>query len=104
MSQNATSNEAASRGGRRYLPLAFTEHGAIMAATVLNTPRATEVAVYVVRAFVQLREALQSHRELASKLAELERNARPKRWRSAMPASSATRNCRCARSSKRSAN
>jgi hypothetical protein len=53
--------------------LAFTEHGAIMAATVLNTPRATEVAVYVVRAFVQLREALHSHRELAGKLAELER-------------------------------
>jgi hypothetical protein len=74
-SQFATSNTEPSpqRGGRRYLPLAFTEHGAIMAATVLNTPRATEVAVYVVRAFVQLREALHSHRELAGKLAELER-------------------------------
>jgi hypothetical protein len=41
---------------RKYLPLAFTEHGAIMAATILNSPRATEVSVYVVRAFVRLRE------------------------------------------------
>jgi hypothetical protein len=74
-SQFATSNDDPTprRGGRRFLPLAFTEHGAIMAATVLNTPRATEVAVYVVRAFVQLREALHSHRELADKLRELER-------------------------------
>ena len=43
---------------RKYLPLAFTEHGAIMAATILNGPRATEVSVYVVRAFVRLRELL----------------------------------------------
>jgi len=59
-------------GGRRKLPLAFTEHGAIMAATVLNSERAAEVSVYVVRAFVQLREVLASHRDLAQKLAELE--------------------------------
>ena len=45
---------------RKYLPLAFTEHGAIMAATILNSPRATEVSVYVVRAFVRLRELLAS--------------------------------------------
>jgi hypothetical protein len=45
-------------GGRRKLPRAFTEHGAIMAATVLNTPRAVEVSVYVVRAFVRLRELM----------------------------------------------
>jgi hypothetical protein len=43
---------------RKYLPYAFTEHGAIMAATILNSPRATEVSVYVVRAFVRLREML----------------------------------------------
>ena len=43
------------RGGRRELPLAFTEHGAIMAASVLNSDRAVEMSVYVVRAFVQLR-------------------------------------------------
>lgn len=53
-------------------PLAFTEHGAIMAAAVLNTPRAVEVSVVVVRAFVKLREMVASHRELAAKLAELE--------------------------------
>ncbi len=67
-SQTATS----SWGGRRKLPLAFTEHGAIMAATVLNTPRAVEVSVYVVRAFVQLRELVSSHRDLAKRLNELE--------------------------------
>ena len=66
----ATSNEK--RGGRRYLPYAFTEHGAIMAATILNSPRAIDVAVYVVRAFVELREILSSNKELAAKLAELE--------------------------------
>ena len=60
------------RGGRRYLPFAFTEHGAIMAATILNTPRATEVSVFVVRAFVRLREMATANKELAKKLDELE--------------------------------
>jgi hypothetical protein len=68
-SQSATS----SWGGRRKRPLAFTEHGAIMAATVLNSPRAVEMSVYVVRAFVQLRNLLASNRLLAEKFAELER-------------------------------
>ncbi len=63
----------AGRGGRRYLPLAFTEHGAIMAATILNTPQATEVSVFVVRAFVRLREMVATNKELAKKLDELER-------------------------------
>src|SRR3569832_118493 len=58
---------------RKYLPYAFTEHGAIMAATILNSPRAVEVSVYVVRAFVDLREALASNKELARKFALLER-------------------------------
>lgn len=57
---------------RKYLPYAFTEHGAIMAATILNSPRATEVSVYVVRAFVALREMLAGNKELAAKLAELD--------------------------------
>jgi len=70
-SQIATSKP--SRGGRRYRPYAFTEHGAIMAASVLNSPRAVKVSVYVVRAFVKLREVLSTHKELARKLAELER-------------------------------
>jgi hypothetical protein len=60
-------------GGRRYRPYGFTEHGAIMAASVLNTHRAIEVSVYVVRAFVKLRELLRTHKELSRKLAELEK-------------------------------
>lgn len=75
MMQNATSKTG--RGGRRKLPLAFTEHGAIMAATVLNSPRAVEMTVYVVRAFVKLREILASNRDLANKLAALERSLIP---------------------------
>jgi len=54
--------------------LAFTEHGAIMAATVLNSPRAVEMSVYVVRAFVRLREVLASNANLASKLEALEKS------------------------------
>ena len=71
MSQIATSKPG--RGGTRKLPLVFTEHGAIMAAAVLNSPRAIEVSVYVVRAFVQMREALLVRKELAKRLDELER-------------------------------
>jgi hypothetical protein len=58
----------------RFMPLAFTEHGAIMAATVLSSPRAVEMSVYVVRAFVKLREVLASNTELARKLAALEKS------------------------------
>ncbi len=54
-------------------PTVFTEHGAIMAASVLNSPRAVQISVYVVRAFVQLREMLSSNKALARKLNELER-------------------------------
>jgi len=54
------------------LPHAFTEHGAIMAANVLNSQKAIAASVYIVRAFVQLRELLSTHKELAHKLAELE--------------------------------
>jgi len=71
MLQNATSKPV--RGGRRKPPLVFTEHGAIMAATILNSGRAVEVSVYVVRAFVRLREVLASNKELAKKLEKLER-------------------------------
>lgn len=55
------------------LPYAFTEHGAIMAASVLNTKRAVEMSVFVVRAFVKLWEILRTHKDLAHKLAELDR-------------------------------
>lgn len=64
--------ESPGRGGRRYPPNAFTEHGAIMAATVLNTPRAVEASIFVVRAFVELRGYLASSARLERKLEELE--------------------------------
>lgn len=71
MSQFATSNRG--RGGMRKPPFAFTEHGALMAATVLNSSRAVEVSLYVVRAFVQLRDGLGKSKEIERRLAELER-------------------------------
>lgn len=61
------------RGGRRKLPYVFTEHGVIMAANVLNTKRAVQMSVFVVRAFIRLRETIASHKDLARKLEELER-------------------------------
>jgi phage regulator Rha-like protein len=63
---------------RKYLPYVFTEHGAIMAATLLNSPRAVEVSVYVVRAFVQLREFLASNKDLARQLRVLEQRIEKK--------------------------
>ena len=74
-SQFATSSwdgAHAGHGGRRYLPRVFTEHGALMAATVLNSPRAVQVSVYVVRAFVELRELAYTHQALAQRLDALE--------------------------------
>ena len=63
----------ASKRNIRYTPYAFTEHGVIMAASVLNTQRAIDVSVYVVRAFVKLREMLSTNKKLEHKLNELER-------------------------------
>ncbi len=70
-SQIATSSLRA-HGGRRHLPLVFTEHGAIMAANVVNSPSAVQMSIVVVRAFVRLRQMLQSHADLARKLDALE--------------------------------
>jgi hypothetical protein len=56
----------------KYLPYAFTEHGTIMAATVLNSPQAVQTSVFVVRAFVGMRNMLAAHRDLSRKLEELE--------------------------------
>ena len=70
---NADGSPKGGRGGRRYAPMAFTEHGAIMASMVLNSPRATELSIYVVQAFVQLRSMLATNRELSNKLHLLER-------------------------------
>jgi hypothetical protein len=55
------------------LPYAFTEHGAVMLASVLNTPVAVQASIQVVRAFIRLRQVLATHKELAQKLAELEK-------------------------------
>jgi hypothetical protein len=63
----------ASKRNVRFLPYAFTEHGAIMAAAVLNSPQAVQMSLFVVRAFVKMRDTLGSHRELARKLEELEK-------------------------------
>jgi hypothetical protein len=60
------------RGGRRYLPYAFTEYGAIMAATVLNSERAIATSIFVVRAFVRMRQALVANQQIAAELTELE--------------------------------
>ena len=57
----------------RFLPYEFTEHGAIMAANVLNSRRAVQMSVFVVRGFVRLRQMISAHREMVAKLAELER-------------------------------
>ena len=63
---------SSSHGGRRKLPWVFTEHGALMLASVLNSPVAVEASVRVVRAFVLMREQMAAHKELAGKLADLE--------------------------------
>jgi len=69
-SQIATSK---GRGGRRYAPNAFTEHGVVMAATVLNSPVAVEMSIHVVRAFVRMRRMIGAVQGLARKLDALER-------------------------------
>src|ERR1700674_1721002 len=70
--QIATSRKK--HGGRRYPPYAFTEHGAIMAATVLNSKRAIEMSVFVVRAFVRLRAMLGANKAFADRIEELEKH------------------------------
>ena len=70
-SQNVISSEG--HGGTRYRPYVFTEHGTIMAATVLNSKRAIEMSVFVVLAFVRMRRAIAGNRHILTKLAELER-------------------------------
>lgn len=70
-SQIATSKPGS--GGRRYLPYVFTEHGAYMAGNILNSPRAIAVSTFIVRAFIQLRDLLATHKNIASNLKELEK-------------------------------
>jgi phage regulator Rha-like protein len=69
-SQIATSS---SHGGRRFLPYVFTEHGVLMAANVLNSPRAVAVSVALIKAFVRLREVLSTNQAVAKRLADVEK-------------------------------
>ena len=69
-SQNATSR---SHGGPRYLPVAFTEYGALMAANILNSRRAVAMSVYVIRAFVKMREDLAANTAILKRLAEIDK-------------------------------
>lgn len=69
-SHSATSKKE--RGGRRYLPFVFTEHGAIMLACVLNSPIATRASLAVIDAFVHLRMLIDTHKDLSRKIKQLE--------------------------------
>ena len=71
ISQNAMSKPG--RGGRKTLPYAFTEHGAVMAANILKSPLAVQMSVTVVRSFIKMREMLIEQRDLAKKLADMEK-------------------------------
>ena len=73
ISQTVTSKVG--RGGRRKLPFVFTEHGAVMLASVLNSPRAVEASIAVVRAFVKMRSMLALHKDLAKRVDQLARVA-----------------------------
>ena len=90
----AGNTKPANHGGRRKLPLAFTEHGAIMAATILSSPRAVEVSVYVVRAFLKLRELVATHQGLAKRLDALEAKLEEKTEALAMSHDTLSRNTR----------
>jgi len=61
-------------GGRRYLPYVFTEHGVAMLSSVLNSARAVEMNILIIRAFIKLRELIASHKDLADRIEKLEAN------------------------------
>lgn len=61
------------RGGRRYLPLVFNEYGIAMLASVLKSQRAAQMSIFIVRAFIKMREMLATHADLALKIADIER-------------------------------
>jgi phage regulator Rha-like protein len=73
--QNGISKEG--RGGRRYLPYAFTEHGVAMLSSILNSKRAVEMNILIIRAFVKLREMLATHKDLAARMEKLETTRNP---------------------------
>lgn len=71
--QNRSQIATSSHGGRRYRPWAFTEHGAVMAANILHSERAVQMSVFVVRAFVRLREHIAANAAILKRLAEIDR-------------------------------
>ena len=72
-SQSATSSSVGSHGGRRYRPWAFTEHGALMAANILRSERAVQMSLFVIRAFVRLREHVAANAAILKRLAEIDK-------------------------------
>lgn len=70
--QNSSQTAMSSHGGRRHLPWAFTEHGALMAANILRSDRAVQMSVFVVRAFVRLREHVAANTAILRRLAEID--------------------------------
>ncbi|MDH4088106.1 MAG: ORF6N domain-containing protein [Nitrospira sp.] len=73
VTQNRSQIVTGSHGGRRYRPWAFTEHGAVMAANILHSERAVQMSVFVVRAFVRLREHIAANAAILKRLAEIDR-------------------------------
>jgi hypothetical protein len=73
VNQRSSQSVTPSHGGRRYLPWAFTEHGAVMAANILRSERAIHMSVFVVRAFVRLREQVAANRAILKRLAEIDK-------------------------------
>ena len=73
VTQNRSQIVTSSHGGRRYRPWAFTEHGAVMAANILHSERAVQMSVFVVRAFVRLREHIAANAAILKRLAEIDR-------------------------------
>ncbi len=71
--ENSSQSATSSRGGRRYRPWAFTEHGAVMAANILRSEQAIHMSVFVVRAFVRLREHIVANQAILKRLAEIDR-------------------------------
>jgi hypothetical protein len=73
LTHNSSHSVTSSRGGRRYRPWAFTEHGALMAANILRSARARQMSVFVIRAFVRMREELATNATILKRLAEIDK-------------------------------
>ena len=74
LGHNSSQFAMSSQRGHRYLPWAFTEHGALMAANILRSERAVQMSIFVVRAFVRLREEVAANTAVLTRLAEIDKN------------------------------